>query len=419
MKLSKTTGFLLCCLPLLAAQPSRAQQQEQDPAERASSLPLDVVYCVDNAQGNAQIRYEEIQEFIAANVEAFSKFSSPGNIRVGRINYGLVPAEDGKDYEVIPLNPDLRSVQSPIEPNLDSVPQPEIVDKMLKTATRDFRWRPKAYKVLYLIRGGGRFGSFESGMTALTAKGVLVNSVIAAPSQYLRAARLTDPESAVVKMIQIAQRGHGNLLLLDVAANEKLAQTPENQFENALGGTGTSPRRHWAEVNATFGAQFQDLYARFSQTFVPYGEESSKTKNSGNLAMLLINAQQGALTVPQLQSLSVSAWLLLILQRDNSEWDLADAAEREVLDWGKVDEDALPNDLREMDEAERLTYLRQLYAERKGIYGETLLMEERWRQERERPFESKARVQFGTEGLPEMPIQTPFEGKLPPLTGAW
>lgn len=158
MKLSQSLGFLLCCLPLLAAKPALAQQN-QEPAEDLSSLPIDVVYCVDNAQGNAQTGYEEIQQFIAANVEAFSKFSAPGNMRVGRINYGIVPREDGKDYEVIPLNSNLRSVQAPIQPNFASQTQLDIVDKMFKLVAQDFRWRPKAYKVLYVVRRWNRFAT--------------------------------------------------------------------------------------------------------------------------------------------------------------------------------------------------------------------------------------------------------------------
>jgi hypothetical protein len=117
-----------------------------------------------------------------------------------------------------------------------------------------------------------------------------------------------------------------------------------------------------AGIEAPQDQELAELSAKINSTYVAYGSRESQALSMRRQSAQDSNALGLAPSVAASRAVTKSSGLYR-----NSHWDLIDAMKGEDFDLGEVPEEELPEEMREMSEEERVTFLEEKAAERTEI----------------------------------------------------
>lgn len=114
-----------------------------------------------------------------------------------------------------------------------------------------------------------------------------------------------------------------------------------------------------AGIEAPQDQELAELSAQINSTYVAYGSLSSQALSRGRQSAQDSNAAALAPSVAASRAVTKGSSLYR-----NSHWDLIDAMKAEDFDLAEVPEEELPEEMRELSEEERVTFLEEKAAER-------------------------------------------------------
>lgn len=375
MKLTTVLGLLVCGLPLFSADQAHAQTGQLGGAPRqAQSIPIDLVFCFDTSASMAP--YLNRAKGLASTVlQGFRKYASQGDLRVGLLEYSKEKTNDDPVYDATPLTAELVEAQNKLAGVHPGGGSTEPVGEVVGEVTSKMTWRTGAYKAVYFL--GNETAAqgnvdYRTTVRLASAKGLHINTIYYGYQEELtpnldKTKQRVNP--AIWTWVEIANLGNGHFFLDNpddwpsLMAGAKSKDVVEAQvLQNA---------------NAFFADQLGAQYAQVLTTYLPY--DGSTIQRRGYATMTEINLRLGGHMPQSLWNLDFMNPILEELHRDNSDWDLVDAARQNApLDWDQVDEAKLPPEMRRMNSEERNDYVAFMLQRRDSLLDKATQIEQLW-----------------------------------------
>ena len=320
----KKTLLFFALMSLLIAVP--VQADSRTPSMQIALL-LDTSNSMDGLINQARTQLWKIVNELAL---AKQNGETP-NLEVALYEYGKdsLSAKEGYIQMLVPLTDDLDKVSEALFA-LQTNGGNEFCGQVIQTASAQLTWStdPHAYKAIF-IAGNEPFTQgpvdFRNAVPAAIAKSILVNTIFCGPEQ----------QGIQGLWKQGADLGDGRFMSLD-----------QNQ---AL-----------VHIEAPQDAEILRLGKEINQTYVAYGKTGNAAKER--------QARQDNLSAGASNDAAVNRALVKKSKMYKTEsWDMVTAVEEGKVALEEMEEDALPEPMKDMDLAERKAYIAENKAKRDEI----------------------------------------------------
>ncbi len=279
------------------------------------------------------------------------------NLQIALYEYGNdgLSSRDGYIRQVAPMTTDLDLVSEKLFA-MTTYGGEEYCGHVIQTATKDLQWSDSNndLKIIF-IAGNEPFTQgnvdYKKSCKAAIENGIIINTIFC--GDYEEGIRTNWKDGA-----DLADGKYINI----------------NQNEAVV------------HIETPYDKEIGELNNKLNDTYIGYGSKG-KAKKERQMIQDSNAAQYSTANVAQrAMSKSSAAY-------KNSDWDLIDAVEEEAVEVEKLDEDALPEEMKEMDTDERKAFIETKAKERKDV--QTKIQE---LSKKRREYEAAERAKMATEG---------------------
>ena len=330
MNAKRMTGLAMCAALLAAAlggaSPARCEEKTAKPVVQLAIL-LDTSGSMSGLIEQAKTQlWKVVNEFLSAKQRGMRP-----ELQVALYEYGKssIPSSERYLRMIVPLTTDLDKVSEELFALRTNGGQ-EYCGAVIGAATESLKWstRPSDMKVIF-IAGNEAFTQgtvdYRSACRGAIAKGIVVNTIFCG--------------------------GHASGIGGKWKAGADLA---DGQYMNI------DHNRKVVRINAPQDTEIAKLNAELNKTYVAYGS-AGKEGEARQRAQDANAATAAPAVVAERSAAKASA------NYRNSKWDLVDAVKDGKVDLDKMEDAELPEEMKQMDRAEREEYVKKQSARRDEI----------------------------------------------------